>query len=132
MSDTPETDAQITTFESISKLKRRFKNKTGTVSAEFARRIERERDFAQDCLRDELAHPSRDVEVQALKIERDVLWGVYNAAKKLHDLLWHNVGDTADFSMEIKTDNMDDAHKLRDSLCKLKEALAAVQKEEAK
>ena len=43
MSDTPETDAQLTTFESISKLKKRFVNKTGTVSAEFARKLERER-----------------------------------------------------------------------------------------
>jgi hypothetical protein len=43
-SDTPETDAQLTTFESISKLKKRFVNKTGTVSAEFARKLERERD----------------------------------------------------------------------------------------
>ena len=42
-SDTPETDAQLTTFESISKLKKRFVNKTGTVSAEFARKLERER-----------------------------------------------------------------------------------------
>ena len=43
-SDTPETDAQLTTFESISKLKKRFVNKTGTVSVEFARKLERERD----------------------------------------------------------------------------------------
>lgn len=43
---TPETDAQITTFDSISKYKKRFKNKTGTVSLDFARRLERERDEA--------------------------------------------------------------------------------------
>jgi hypothetical protein len=44
MSDTPETDAQLTTFTSISKLKKHFVNRTGTVSAEFARKLERERD----------------------------------------------------------------------------------------
>ena len=44
MSDTPETDAQVTTFTSISKLKKRFEVSTGKVSAEFARKLERERD----------------------------------------------------------------------------------------
>jgi hypothetical protein len=48
MSDTPETDAQLTTFTSISKLKKHFINCTGTVSAEFARKLERERDKARD------------------------------------------------------------------------------------
>lgn len=43
---TPETDAAVTTFTSISKLKRRFECSTGKVSAEFARRLERERDEA--------------------------------------------------------------------------------------
>lgn len=47
MSDTPETDAQLTTFTSISKLKKHFVNRTGTVSAEFARGLERERDEAR-------------------------------------------------------------------------------------
>jgi hypothetical protein len=47
MSDTPETDAQLTTFTSISKLKKHFVNHTGTVSAEFARKLERERDEAR-------------------------------------------------------------------------------------
>jgi len=41
--ETPETDAQITTFTSISKYGKHFENKTGTVSAEFARELERER-----------------------------------------------------------------------------------------
>jgi hypothetical protein len=45
---TPETDSQITTFDSISKYKKRFKNKTGTVSANFARNLERERDEARE------------------------------------------------------------------------------------
>lgn len=49
MSDTPETDAQLTTFESISKLKKRFVNRTGTVSAEFARELERERGQWRKC-----------------------------------------------------------------------------------
>jgi hypothetical protein len=47
MSDTPETDAQLTTFTSISKLKKHFVNRTGTVSAAFARKLERERDAAR-------------------------------------------------------------------------------------
>ena len=47
MSDTPETDAQLTSFTSISKLKKHFVNRTGTVSADFARRLERERDEAR-------------------------------------------------------------------------------------
>jgi hypothetical protein len=45
---TPETDAAVTTFSSISKLKRRFECSTGKVSAEFARRLERERDEARE------------------------------------------------------------------------------------
>ena len=49
-SDTPETDAQLTTFESISKLKKRFVNKTGTVSVEFARKLERERNLLRGAL----------------------------------------------------------------------------------
>lgn len=49
-SDTPETDAQLTTFESISKLKKRFVNKTGTVGVEFARKLERERNLLRGAL----------------------------------------------------------------------------------
>ena len=45
---TPETDAEVTTFTSISKLKRRFECSTGKVSADFARRLERERDEARE------------------------------------------------------------------------------------
>jgi hypothetical protein len=48
MSDTPETDAQLTTFTSISKLKKHFVNRTGTVSADFARKLERELRTARD------------------------------------------------------------------------------------
>jgi hypothetical protein len=51
-SDTPETDAQLTTFESISKLKKRFVNKTGTVGVDFTRNMERERDEALNLLRE--------------------------------------------------------------------------------
>ena len=50
MSETPETDAQLTTFTSISKLKKHFVNRTGTVSAEFARGLERERNEARDAV----------------------------------------------------------------------------------
>ena len=48
VSDTPETDAQVTTFGSISKLKKRFECSTGKVSAEFARKLERELREARD------------------------------------------------------------------------------------
>ncbi len=56
-SDTPGTNAQLTAFTSISKLKKHFVNHTGTVSAEFARKLERERDEALltvEGLRDQL------------------------------------------------------------------------------
>ena len=49
-SDTPETDAQLTTFTSISKLKKHFVNRTGTVSAEFARKLERGRNVLRGAL----------------------------------------------------------------------------------
>ena len=45
---TPETDSQIKTFTSVSKLKKSFENRTGTVSAGFARKLERERDEARE------------------------------------------------------------------------------------
>jgi hypothetical protein len=50
MSDTPETDAQLTTFTSISKLKKPFVNRKGTVSAEFSRKLERENNKMRDAL----------------------------------------------------------------------------------
>lgn len=50
MTDTPETDAQLTTFTSISKLKKPFVNRRGTVSAEFARKLERENNKMRDAL----------------------------------------------------------------------------------
>ena len=43
MSDTPETDHEVTVFDSITKHGRRFECSTGKVSAEFARNMERER-----------------------------------------------------------------------------------------
>lgn len=49
MTDTPETEAQLTTFTSISKYGKHFENKTGTVSAEFARELERERNGWRLC-----------------------------------------------------------------------------------
>jgi transposase-like protein len=48
MNETPETDAQLTNFLSISKLGKHFTNRTGTVNAEFARTLERERDEARE------------------------------------------------------------------------------------
>lgn len=52
MSDTPETDAQITIFKSVSKLGKHFTNKKGTVSANFARKLERERNAALNRLKE--------------------------------------------------------------------------------
>jgi hypothetical protein len=73
MSDTPRTDAQLTEFDSISKYGKHFKNRRGTVSAEFARGLERELAEVRALLREELERPSRDVECKALRIERDEL-----------------------------------------------------------
>jgi hypothetical protein len=50
MSATPETDTQLTTFTSISKLRKHFVNRTGTVSADFSRKLERERNEARKAL----------------------------------------------------------------------------------
>ena len=77
MSDrpTPETDAAVTTFTSISKLKKRFECSTGKVSAGFARRMERERDEAREVLRqiaeasgfDNIGNWARNKALEALK-----------------------------------------------------------------
>jgi hypothetical protein len=53
---TPETDGQIKTFISISKYRRHFTNRTGTVSADFARKLERERDEAVKALAESRNH----------------------------------------------------------------------------
>lgn len=50
MSETPETDAQLTSFTSNSKLKKHFVNRRGTVSADFARGLERGRNHARRAL----------------------------------------------------------------------------------
>jgi hypothetical protein len=67
MSDrpTPETDA-------VADSNLEFDEELAVVTT-LARRLERERDEAQDALRDELERPSRDVECEALRIERDEL-----------------------------------------------------------
>lgn len=71
MSDrpTPETDTQIKTFTSVSKLKKSFENRTGTVSAAFARKLERERDEAREALRTLAEHG--ESEIQRVTKERD-------------------------------------------------------------
>jgi hypothetical protein len=72
MSDTPETDAQLTNFLSISKLGKHFTNRTGTVNAEFARTLERERDEARIQYRSTLALAEALTKTQIeLKKERD-------------------------------------------------------------
>ena len=84
MSDTPETDAQLTTFSSISKLKKHFVNRTGTVSAEFVRGLERKRNaahkaltlIADDCeswLRSESDEPSMEFIKLVAKYARNQL-----------------------------------------------------------
>ena len=45
-STTPETDSQLRTFDSLTKYGKRFTNRTGQVNADFARRLERQRDDA--------------------------------------------------------------------------------------
>ena len=75
MSDTPETDSQIATFTSISKLKKRFECSTGKVSAGFARQLERERDEAREVLKeiaeasgfDNIGNWARNKALEALK-----------------------------------------------------------------
>ena len=66
---TPETDSQIKTFTSISKLKRRFEASTGKVRADFARKLERERDEARDAIRALAEHG--ESEIQRITKERD-------------------------------------------------------------
>jgi chromosome condensin MukBEF ATPase and DNA-binding subunit MukB len=63
MSDTPLTDAQLTSFLSISKLGRHFTNRTGTVSAKFARKLERS---IYECEKE-----IKDLTIRAQKAERD-------------------------------------------------------------
>ena len=59
---TPETDSQIKTFTSVSKLKKSFENRTGTVSAGFARKLERERDEAREALRTLAEHGENEIQ----------------------------------------------------------------------
>lgn len=74
MSDTPETDAQLTIFTSISKLKKHFVNRTGTVSAEFARNLERQRNqFETDLWSEETEHRMTKTTLSALAAERNQL-----------------------------------------------------------
>lgn len=69
--DTPETDAQVTSFSSISKLKKPFECSTGKVSADFARQLERERDETQ-ADRDHLITISRDRLEKIRQLEREI------------------------------------------------------------
>jgi hypothetical protein len=68
MSDTPRTDAQLTQFDSISKYGKHFKNRRGTVSAEFARGLERE-----------LAEVRKDLEMA--KVSWRLLWADLELAR---------------------------------------------------
>jgi hypothetical protein len=87
MSETPETDAQLTTFTSLSKLGKRFTNRTGQVSAEFARKLERERNSWRSAANQAVA-------------DRDALKQMHDAAQKLVTSLafqkdsWRECADT--------------------------------------
>ena len=73
-SNTPETDAQVTTFSSISKFKKRFLCSTGKVSAQFARKLERERDEAREdarLLAERLTRLELDSSLALAKLERE-------------------------------------------------------------
>ena len=90
---TPETDAEVTTFTSISKLKQRFECSTGKVSAEFARRLERERDDAReerDKLKQLLAADSENVDAYlGVVLERDeAREELRTAVQERHDFHW--------------------------------------------
>lgn len=68
---TPETDSQIKTFTSISKLKRRFECSTGKVSADFARRSERERDEAREQVKELIYIAERAIALAEIDFEND-------------------------------------------------------------
>jgi hypothetical protein len=79
--DTPETDSQITTFTSISKYGKHFENRTGTVSAEFARKLERRLGDAEMEL--EIAKvdiASRETEIEELRELCESFYEVINSA----------------------------------------------------
>lgn len=86
MSNTPETDARLRSFISISKYKKHFVNRTGTINADFARGLERERDearralelIAEDCeswLASECDEPSAEFIKLVAKFAREKLSG---------------------------------------------------------
>lgn len=106
---TPETDAAVTTFTSISKLKRRFECSTGKVSAEFARRLERERDEWYY-----KAHANVAFTLEA-RAERD------EARAQVKELIYiaGRAIDLAD--LDLENDKFGVVSELRDGLEKIKE-----------
>lgn len=87
---TPETDSQIKTFTSVSKLKKSFENRTGTVSAGFARRLERERDEALEALENHTAsttHSCHDQCQRPMCVLRRELDKERERAKELAELV---------------------------------------------
>jgi hypothetical protein len=111
MSDTPETEAQLSTFTSISKFNRHFTNRTGTVSATFARRLERQRDEARLSLKHALEAECADC--ASYKQERD------KAQSELDE--WHHA------AQHVDDDHPDDVYLtaaiLRKQLNEAKEAI---------
>ena len=73
MSDhpTPETDSRIKTFTSVSNLNKSFENRTGTVGAGFARRLERERDEAREQVKELIYIAGRAIELAEIDYEND-------------------------------------------------------------
>ena len=123
MSNTPETDAQLTTFTSISKLKKHFVNRTGTVSADFARKLERERDEAW-------AESEEQARLLGMSGEREtrLIAERYEARAELAE--WH------DAAKHVDADHPDEKHCgcvaiLRKQLTDARAVLAVAQKESA-
>jgi hypothetical protein len=87
MSDTPLTDAQLTNFLSISKLGRHFTNRTGTVSAKFARKLERR---IYEC-----GGEIKELTIRAQKAERerDLMNSYFEAMKVEAKKLRRELGD---------------------------------------
>jgi uncharacterized protein YaiL (DUF2058 family) len=117
---TPETDAAVTTFTSISKLKRRFECSTGKVSAEFARRLERERDEAIR-QRDETNRSSKyscDYNYeQKLKAERER----DEAREQVKELIYIAERAIALAEIDFENDKFGVVSELRGGLEKIKE-----------
>jgi hypothetical protein len=115
-SDTPETDAQLTTYTSISKSGKHFTNKKGTVSAEFARKLERERDEARECYKAAMELAAR------YKSERDKVSVLVRRLFELLDTVELSDSETEFRPTVIRSCRIMHTQELNELLPKLKEA----------